>query len=179
MKTRIFLVKFAVGILGVIVGHVVVGLFTHNHNAQFLGAAVCAVLAVGTLRLVPGLWVALFVPGGARVLVRSLVRAPEGGYLPRGLPKDARAVASALEGARTALRFVKPDRRAPIMEQALTGIRQSARDATIAGHADAIREVLRFREPCAGPPDIQAAWVQLLAAAREGIAEGEASPSVG
>ena len=54
-------------------------------------------------------------------------------------------------------------------------LKEEAKNATIAGQADSEREILHFREPCAGPPDIQEAWAQLLAAARDGIADGEAS----
>jgi hypothetical protein len=184
MKTRILLVQVVTSVLGLIVGHFVVGLFAHNHTAQFLGAATCAILAMRALPRAKTVWVLLVVPGAARALAQILFRAPEGGKLPKGLPREARQVDQAMVTARVMLRRRKPERLPFIVEHTRVGVRQAAKNATIAGHADAVREILLFREPCAGPPDIQAAWVQVLATAHEGIADGEtttptASPSAG
>lgn len=175
MKTRIFLVDVVIAVLGLLVGRFVVGLFTHNHTAQYLGALTCAILAPRALRRATVLWVALVVPGAARDLVRVLFRAPEGGRLPHGFPVEARRVDQTLALARVELRRTRPRKRPGLMERERVRVHEVAREATIAGYGDAVLEILLFREPCAGPPDIQAAWVQLLAAARDGVANGEAA----
>jgi hypothetical protein len=170
-----FLAQVVAGVLGLLVGADVIGLFTANHTVIFLGAGTCGVLATRLLRRTTLLWVPLVVPGAARGLAQIWFRTPEGGKLPKGLPREARRVDQAMVVARLALRQKRPNRRPVILERALVRVRQAAKDATIAGSADAVREILRFREPCAGPPDIQKAWAQLLAAAHEGITEGEAA----
>ena len=150
-----FLIRAAIGL---ILGWFVVSLVTDDVVARFVGAMIGFFLFTNT-RL--------------RVFTEAAIRTPDGGPVPRHTPKPVRGLDSTLVITRIMLGKARDGTADPIIDPARALVRQKGSDAALAGEADAAREAVARRGKCSGSSYAQEKWSTVIAAALDGITDGE------
>jgi hypothetical protein len=146
---------------GAAIGGVLVALFAQSPVLRVLGAVAGAVL----------------VQRRVLAIVLSIYRKPEGGYIRRGLPEPVRQLDLAMVAMRIGLRRFghEEEDRPRVVATAVRAVKRAAVEAGRAGFGDRALEIISAREACAPPAWVQAAWVEVIAAAREGVSDGAAT----